>query len=252
MISALSPPTCYPDSYARFKIAGAFVIAPFFALHMVPAWMVARGLTFAFGVGMWGQPVLIWAGKQALQYLPPNWPELVDIRNSILSRVPTDAQLTIHLLRVAEALETPLPVPPPPPLKGTPKEAIKDSSPADLNEEDEAEIEEAEEQGGAKEAAVKTKHKTKGAILGLFRHGGKKAAGAGGDVSVDGKGKRVCPCLCPRPLLSCSHAMLKIRNRSETRLTSSCSRARPRMKARSTVGNSFHRRRAVIDRGENE
>lgn len=78
--SALSPPTCYPDSYARFKIAGAFVIAPFFALHVVPAWMVARGATFAFGVGMWGQPLLIWAGKKGLEYLPENWPELVDIR----------------------------------------------------------------------------------------------------------------------------------------------------------------------------
>ena len=32
-----------------------------------------------------------------------------DENSSILSRVPTDAQLTIHLLRVAEALETPLP-----------------------------------------------------------------------------------------------------------------------------------------------
>ena len=29
---------------------------------------------------MWGQPVLKWAGKKALVYLPDNWPELVDIR----------------------------------------------------------------------------------------------------------------------------------------------------------------------------
>jgi hypothetical protein len=96
--------------------------------------MVARGATFAFGVGMWGQPLLIWAGKKAMAYLPDNWEELLDIRkwvklgrcptydillmicdldtdetSSILSRAPTDAQLTIHLLRVAEALETPLP-----------------------------------------------------------------------------------------------------------------------------------------------
>jgi hypothetical protein len=42
-----------------------------------------------------------------------------------------------------------------------------------------------------KEVAVKAKHKTKSHILGLFRSGGKKAAGARGDVSVDGKGKRV-------------------------------------------------------------
>lgn len=71
------------------------------------------------------------------------------------------------------------------------QEAIKDSSPADITEEDEAEVEEAEEEGGLKEAAVKTKTKTKSHILGLFRSGGKKAAGARGDVSVDGKGKRV-------------------------------------------------------------
>lgn len=34
------------------------------------------------------------------------------ITSSILSRVPTDQQLTLHLLRVAEALNTPLPRPP--------------------------------------------------------------------------------------------------------------------------------------------
>ena len=39
--------------------------------------------------------------------------------------------------------------------------------------------------------AVKTKHKTKQHIMSLFRHGGKKAAGVAGDVSVDGRGKRV-------------------------------------------------------------
>jgi len=71
------------------------------------------------------------------------------------------------------------------------QEAIKESTPADMNEDDDAEIEEAEEEGGIKEAAVKAKHKTKSHILGLFRSGGKKAAGARGDVSVDGKGKRV-------------------------------------------------------------
>jgi hypothetical protein len=71
------------------------------------------------------------------------------------------------------------------------QEAIKDSSPADVNEDDEAEVAEAEEEGGVKELAVKTKHKTKQHIMSLFRHGGKKAAGVAGDVSVDGRGKRV-------------------------------------------------------------
>lgn len=53
---------------------------------------------------------------------------------------------------------------------------------------------EAEEEGGVRELAVKTKHKTKQHILGLFRSGGKKAAAINGDVAVDGKGKRVSTC----------------------------------------------------------
>jgi len=81
--SALSPPSCYPDSYARFKIAGAFVVAPLFALHVVPAWMVARSLTFMFGVGMWGQPVLIWSGKKFVEYVP-DWQDLMDIRKWVV------------------------------------------------------------------------------------------------------------------------------------------------------------------------
>jgi hypothetical protein len=52
-------------------------------------------------------------------------------------------------------------------------------------------VAEAEEEGGVKELAVKTKHKTKQHIMSLFRSGGKKAAGVAGDVSVDGRGKRV-------------------------------------------------------------
>ncbi len=108
-----------------------------------------------------------------------------------MSGVPTDSQLTLHLLRVAEAINHPLPRPPPPPLKGTPKEAIKDTTPATVTADDEAEIEEAEDQGGFTEAAVKTKHKTKEKILGVFKSAGKTMAGFHGDVSVDGTKKKV-------------------------------------------------------------
>ena len=96
------------------------------------------------------------------------------------------------------------------------QEAIKDSSPADVNEDDEAEVAEAEEEGGVKELAVKTKHKTKQHIMSLFRHGGKKAAGVAGDVSVDGRGKRVS---YPKP----DYVEKKADYRSVPRLTSCCS-----------------------------
>jgi len=79
----------------------------------------------------------------------------------------------------------------PPPLKGTPKEAIKDTTPATMNADDEAEMEEAEEEGGLAETAIKAKHKTKEKVMGVFRSAGKKMAGFHGDVSVDGTKKKV-------------------------------------------------------------
>lgn len=115
--------------------------------------------------------------------------------------------MTLHLLRVAEALGTPLPRPPPPPLKGTPKarflvepwicsadipqEAIKDTTPATVSAEDDAALLEAKEEGGMTEVAAKTKHKTKAAFLGVFKKAGKTAAGFNGDVAVDGTRKQV-------------------------------------------------------------
>ncbi|KAK8864161.1 hypothetical protein IAR55_001407 [Kwoniella newhampshirensis] len=187
--NALSPPAAYPDSYARFKIAGAFLVPAMFLFTFVPAWIFARSASFFFGVGMWGQPLLIKGAKKFVE-LVPDWQEKLDMRNSILSRVPTDAQLTLHLLRVSEALNAPLPRPPPPPLKGTPKEAIKDTSPATVTAEDDAEVLQAEEEGGVTEAAVKAKHKTKSHILGAFKSAGKKMAAFHGDVAVDGTKKQ--------------------------------------------------------------
>jgi hypothetical protein len=77
-------------------------------------------------------------------------------------------------------------------------------------------VAEAEEEGGVKELAVKTKHKTKQHIMSLFRHGGKKAAGVAGDVSVDGRGKRV-------GYLRPDYVEKEADGRSVPRLTSCCS-----------------------------
>ncbi|KIR55879.1 hypothetical protein I315_01761 [Cryptococcus gattii Ru294] len=188
--NALSPPGPYPDSFARFKIAGAFLIPPAILLTFVPAWVFGRLVTLGFGVGMWGQPLII-KGIEKFVEAVPNWQELLDMRNSILSRVPTDTQLTLHLLRVTEALGKPLPRPPPPPLSGTPKEAIKDTTPATVTAEDDAEVLQAEQEGGTAEVAAKTKHKTKSHIAGVFKSAGKHMAGFRGDVMVDGARKQV-------------------------------------------------------------
>ncbi|ODN79884.1 hypothetical protein L202_03778 [Cryptococcus amylolentus CBS 6039] len=188
--NALSPPSAYPENFARFKMAGAFLLPPGLLLTYIPAVYFGRAATFAFGVGMWAQPLLIKGVKKFVE-LVPDWEEKLDMRNSILSRVPTDAQLTLHLLRVTEALGTPLPRPPPPPLAGSPKEAIADTTPATHTAEDDQELLEAQKEGGTTEAAVKAKHKTKTHLTNAFRSAGKHLAGFRGDVSVDGARKQV-------------------------------------------------------------
>lgn len=79
-LSALSPPSCYPDRFARIKMAAAFLVPPALLFHYVPAWMFGRAASFGFGIAMFAQPVLIRAGKEALKRLPENWAELIDIR----------------------------------------------------------------------------------------------------------------------------------------------------------------------------
>ncbi|ORX36894.1 hypothetical protein BD324DRAFT_627598 [Kockovaella imperatae] len=192
LTNALSPPGPYPDRYARFKIAAAFLVPPGLILTFVPAWIFGRAVTFMLGAGLWGQPIFKWSADKFV-HLVPNWRDylvLLDIRNSILSGVPTDQQLTLHLLRVAEALQTPLPRPPPPPLKGTPKEAIKETTPASMDPEEEAVLLEADKDSGMK-PAEKAKVKTKSHIITAFQKAGKKLAGFHGDVSVDGAKKQI-------------------------------------------------------------
>ena len=75
--SALSPPSPYPDSYARFKIAGAFLVPPMFLFTFVPPWIFARSATFLFGFGMWGQPIMKW-GYDKLMSLDLDWEKIME------------------------------------------------------------------------------------------------------------------------------------------------------------------------------
>ena len=76
------------------------------------------------------------------------------------------------------------------------QEAIKDTTPASVTAEDDAELVEAQEEGGITQAAATAKHKTKSHFLGVFQKAGKKMAGFHGDVAVDGAKKQVCEEVC--------------------------------------------------------
>lgn len=58
-----------------------------------------------------GDPVIT-PGITWLNRNYPNWQKLLEIRNTLLKGIPTNAQLTLTLLRVGEANKAPLPPPP--------------------------------------------------------------------------------------------------------------------------------------------
>ncbi|GAB1204325.1 hypothetical protein APSETT445_002977 [Aspergillus pseudonomiae] len=66
---------------------------------------------FIFGLAIFGDPVL----QRSIAILNDkvaNWKEYLDLQNTLLKGVPTNAQLTLALLRLGEINSTPLPPPP--------------------------------------------------------------------------------------------------------------------------------------------
>ncbi|KAK3167256.1 hypothetical protein OEA41_010382 [Lepraria neglecta] len=171
--NALSPTPPFPQEAPRLKLAGALV--PVLAVGLLTSSAMFMKATYAgVGFGFFGDP-LIWRGLDFLNKKVPNWQKYLELRNSILKGIPTNAQLTVTLLRIGEANKAPLPPPPrsdqPPP-----------SKPASLNGDDltldasHEEIHEAIHKDPAEKAAEehaekteKPKHKHGEHILGFFK-----------------------------------------------------------------------------------
>jgi hypothetical protein len=150
----------------------------------VTSYMFMKGVTFGIGFGFFGDPIIS-RGVELLNRKFPNWMKLLELRNTLLKGVPTNAQLTITLLRIGEANKAPLP--PPPRTDSAPPE-----KPAEISEKDlraaggdyplnatDAELNEAmahdptvaHQSGGADiDASKETKHGKVGSkILGFFK-----------------------------------------------------------------------------------
>ncbi|KAH6638553.1 hypothetical protein BKA67DRAFT_588836 [Truncatella angustata] len=105
--NALSPTPPFPHDIYRLRLAA--VIAPlFFVSLFVTSYMFMKGLTFGVGFGFFGDPVIT-RGIVLLNRKFPHWQKLLELRNTILKGVPTNAQLTLTLLRIGEANKAPLP-----------------------------------------------------------------------------------------------------------------------------------------------
>ncbi|PSK55853.1 hypothetical protein B9Z65_4731 [Elsinoe australis] len=108
--NALSPTRPFPHDLYRLRLAA--LVVPVLGISVfVTSYMFMKGVTFGAGFGFFGDPIIFPALKW-LNRTFPNWQKLLEVRNTILKGVPTNAQLTITLLRIGEANKAPLPPPP--------------------------------------------------------------------------------------------------------------------------------------------
>lgn len=116
--NALSPTAPFPANIYRLRLA-AVVVPLLGASFFITSYMVTKGTTFGIGFGFFGDPIMT-PGLDWLNRNYPNWQKLLELRNTLFKGVPTNAQLTITLLRLGEANKAPLP--PPPRTKDAPPE----------------------------------------------------------------------------------------------------------------------------------
>ena len=110
MGNALSPTPPFPQNRYRIRLA-ALILPLLLGSFFISAYMVVKGTTFGIGFGFFGDPVIT-PGIRLLNEKFPNWQKMLELRNTLLKGVPTNAQLTITLLRIGEANKAPLPPPP--------------------------------------------------------------------------------------------------------------------------------------------
>ncbi|KAI0010744.1 hypothetical protein F4779DRAFT_283646 [Xylariaceae sp. FL0662B] len=181
--NALSPTPPFPKDIYRLRLA--ILVVPLVIVSVfLPAYLFVKGVTFGIGFGFFGDPVIT-RGLTWLNRNYPNWQKLLELRNTILKGVPTNAQLTLTLLRIGEANKAPLPPPPrlsePPPekpvqitdaeLRATGADPPLNATDDELQDAMAHDPQTAHESGGSDiDAAKSSKHGKHGSrILGFFR-----------------------------------------------------------------------------------
>lgn len=110
MGNALEPTPPFPQNRYRIRLA-ALILPLLLGSFFINAYMVVKGTLFGIGFGFFGDPIIT-PGIHLLNEKFPNWQKMLELRNTLLKGVPTNAQLTITLLRIGEANKAPLPPPP--------------------------------------------------------------------------------------------------------------------------------------------
>ncbi|KAK9850883.1 hypothetical protein MYU51_011509 [Penicillium brevicompactum] len=110
MGNALSATAPFPQLSPRLRLAAVLVPACL-ASMMTSSYVLMKVSTFIFGFAFFGDPAI----RRGIQYLNrrfPKWQKVIELQNSLLKGIPTNAQLAVTLLRIGEANASPLPPPP--------------------------------------------------------------------------------------------------------------------------------------------
>ncbi|KAL5357132.1 hypothetical protein BJX96DRAFT_181237 [Aspergillus floccosus] len=108
----LSPTPPFHLVNARLRLGSILVLWALCSLFIPSYWLI-KSTTFLLGLVFFGDPLfqrsLAW-----MNYRFPHWKEEFDINETLLKGVPTNAQLTLTLLRLGEMTSSPLALPPEP------------------------------------------------------------------------------------------------------------------------------------------
>ncbi|THH33414.1 hypothetical protein EUX98_g770 [Antrodiella citrinella] len=107
--NALSPTLPFSRTSRNRIAAPLLTVMPL--VYIVKTDIFVRLFTFVLGIAFFGQPLIV-KGARRLAREVPNWHEYLELRRTLLIGVPTNAQLTLTLLRIGEASKAPLPPPP--------------------------------------------------------------------------------------------------------------------------------------------
>ncbi|KAK4101144.1 hypothetical protein N658DRAFT_449453 [Parathielavia hyrcaniae] len=144
--NALSPIPFFPSEVYRLRFVVILLPCVFGVSLFVTPYLFLKAVSFLCGFTFFSDPIIS-RGISWLNRTVPNWKKLLEPRNTILKGVPTNAQLTLTLLRHSEANHAPLPPPPhntspppstPPPLteadmRATGSDAPLNATPSELN-----------------------------------------------------------------------------------------------------------------------
>lgn len=108
--NALSPTSPFPLNQARMTMA-ACLLPLLIVLCFASGDTIMKGLGFVIGFYLFGGPA-IQRFCELLDEDCPGWRDLIEPRHTVLRGVPTNAQLTVTLLRIGEGRYSPLPPPP--------------------------------------------------------------------------------------------------------------------------------------------